>query len=171
MSTIIPIMRNTHAMNSPFRYAGGKFYARKLILEHVPIHNHYIEPFAGGGSIFFAKNKAIYNQLNDLDNDLVNVYLAIRDNPDELINFLKVQNDNSCRIPPSLIDGVENGNPLPASKELHGFFKNEFVPLNDLDRAGRWYYLNRTSYSGIMNTQNMYWGYGDKFSMQPKQTT
>lgn len=168
MSTIIPIMRNIHAMNSPFRYAGGKFYARKLILEHIPIHNHYIEPFAGGGSIFFAKNKAINNQLNDLDDDLVNVYLTIRDNPKELINFLKVQNNNSYRIPHALIEGVENGNPLPASKELHSFFKNEFVPLNDLDRAGRWYYLNRTSYSGIMNTQNMYWGYGDKFSMQPK---
>jgi len=25
-----------------------------------------------------------------------------------------------------------------------------------------------TSYSGIMNVQNMYWGYGDKYSMQPK---
>ncbi len=161
-------MKNLYAMNSPFRYAGGKFYARKLILEHIPVHNHYIEPFAGGGSIFFAKNKATNNQLNDLDNDLVNVYLTIRDNPDELVKFLKVQNSNSCTIPPALIDGVEHGNPLPASKKLHGFFKNEFVPLNDLDRAGRWYYLNRTSYSGIMNSQNMYWGYGDKFSMQPK---
>ena len=34
------------AINSPFRYAGGKFYARKLILEHLKPHNFYIEPFA-----------------------------------------------------------------------------------------------------------------------------
>jgi DNA adenine methylase len=60
------------------------------------------------------------------------------------------------------------GNPLPATKELHSFFKNEFEPNNDLEKAGRWFYLNRTSYSGIMNNQNMYWGYGDKYSMQPK---
>jgi DNA adenine methylase len=39
-------------INSPFRYPGGKFYARKLILEHITPHNCYIEPFAGGASIF-----------------------------------------------------------------------------------------------------------------------
>ena len=57
---------------------------------------------------------------------------------------------------------------MPALKELHTFFKNEYVPQSDLEKALRWYYLNRTSYSGIMNRQNMYWGYGDKYSMQPK---
>jgi DNA adenine methylase len=67
-----------------------------------------------------------------------------------------------------LTEGILNGDPLPASKGLHRFFKNTYQPQNDIERAGRWFYLNRTSYSGIMNNQNMYWGYGDKFSMQPK---
>jgi DNA adenine methylase len=44
-------------INSPFRYAGGKFYARKLILEQLPPHDAYIEPFAGGGSIFLQNPK------------------------------------------------------------------------------------------------------------------
>ena len=135
------------AINSPFRYPGGKFYARKLILEHVPEHQSYVEPFAGGGSIFFAKPKAENSWLNDVDEELVNTYMHIRDHVEELIAFL---------------DG------LPASKELHGYYKNEFSPENDLERAGRWYYLNRTSYSGIMNMQNCYWGYGDKYSMRPE---
>jgi DNA adenine methylase len=135
------------AINSPFRYPGGKFYARKLILEHIPPHTFYGEPFAGGGSIFFAKEKANHNWLNDADEALINVYLHIRDNPEGLATFLA---------------------DLPASKELHHYYKNEFVPQNDLERAGRWYYLNRTSYSGIMKRQNCYWGYGDKYSMQPK---
>ncbi|MBI3600994.1 MAG: DNA adenine methylase [Nitrospinae bacterium] len=155
-------------INSPFRYAGGKFYARKLILAHVPRHTDYIEPFAGGGSIFFAKPKVDFNQLNDIDRELVNVYLTIRDNPDELIYFLKRQLVKHTRIPEKYTEKVLYGDPLPATKELHGFFKNEYKPKNDLERAGRWFYLNRTSYSGIMNNQNMYWGYGDKYSMQPK---
>ena len=59
------------AINSPLRYAGGKFYARKLILEHIPNHTSYIEPFTGGGSIFFAKRKVENNQLNtDFRNSL-----------------------------------------------------------------------------------------------------
>lgn len=135
------------AINSPFRYAGGKFYARKLILEHITEHTCYIEPFAGGGSIFFAKEKVATNILNDVDTDLINCYLQIRDNVEGLI---------------ALLSG------LPATKDLHHFYKNVYTPSNNLERAFRWYYLNRTSYSGIMNPANCYWGYGDKYSMQPK---
>ena len=60
------------AINSPFRYAGGKFYARKLILEKMHEHTCYIEPFAGGASIFFCKEKVERNILNDIDDDLIN---------------------------------------------------------------------------------------------------
>ena len=156
------------AINSPFRYAGGKFYARKLILGHIPTHNVYIEPFAGGASIFFAKPKVDFNLLNDVDEELVNVYRTIKDNPDALIVFLKRRAFKDSRIPTKFSKTVSLGEPLPATKELHRFFKNEFKPQNDIERAGRWFYLNRTSYSGIMNEKNMYWGYGDKFSMQPQ---
>lgn len=134
-------------MNSPFRYAGGKFYARKLILEHIPTHTNYCEPFAGGASVFFAKQKARRSHLNDLDKNLMMVYRIIRDRPEDLISFL---------------EGT------PATKELHTYYKNEFLPQNSIERSARWYYLNRTSYSGIMNMQNCYWGYGDKFSMHRK---
>ncbi|TAK62356.1 MAG: DNA adenine methylase [Bacteroidetes bacterium] len=156
------------SINSPFRYAGGKFYARKLILEHIPYHCAYIEPFAGGASIFFAKEKVAFNQLNDIDSELINVYETIRDFPDQLIRLLKVKPEFESRIPVQFLRGKAIGYPLPATKELHRYFKNEFVPQNSLERALRWFYLNRTSYSGIMNSQNMYWGYGDQFSMQPK---
>lgn len=72
-------------INSPFRYPGGKFYARKLILEHLIPHDCYIEPFAGGASIFFAKEKVARNILNDADPDLINCYLVIRDNVEGLL--------------------------------------------------------------------------------------
>ncbi|MCI0715785.1 MAG: Dam family site-specific DNA-(adenine-N6)-methyltransferase [Chlorobi bacterium] len=157
-----------NSINSPFRYAGGKFYARKLILAHIPQHVHYIEPFAGGASIFFAKAKVGFNHLNDIDEELMNVYFMIRDNPEGLISFLRKRSEDESRIPERLTLDTNCGDPLPAKKELHKFFKNIFEPINDLERAGRWFYLNRTSYSGIMNFQNMYWGYGDRFSMQPK---
>ncbi len=134
-------------INSPFRYAGGKFYARKLILEHVIPHTYYVEPFAGGASIFFAKEKVAANVLNDVDEELMNCYSHIQNQVEELI---------------ALLDGHE------ASKEKHHYFKNVYKPSNDLERAFRWYYLNRTSYSGIMHPVNCYWGYGDKYSMQPK---
>jgi DNA adenine methylase len=135
-------------MNSPFRYAGGKFYARKLILEHIPKgHSNYVEPFAGGASIFFAKTKVENNWLNDIDVDLINCLTIIRDRPESLIKGLSGE---------------------VATKERHRYYKNEFKPKNELEKAIRWFYLNRTSYSGIMNIQNCYWGYGDKYSMRPE---
>lgn len=137
----------SQAINSPFRYAGGKFYARKLILEYIPPHIRYVEPFAGGASIFFAKDKAVQNWLNDIDKDVVNVYIHIRDYPEKLAEGLSGE---------------------VATKERHEFYKNQFIPKNDLERAIRWYYLNRTSYSGIMNMKNCYWGYGEKYSMRPE---
>jgi len=155
------------SIHSPFRYAGGKYYARDLILEHIPEHKDYIEPFAGGASIFFSKELAPgLNWLNDIDDDLINTMVVIRDEPNELINLLRHrQND---RLPVELVKAVKIGEPIPALKELHHFFKYEYHPQNNLERAFRWFYLNRTSYSGIMNFQNMYWGYGDKYSMTPK---
>jgi DNA adenine methylase len=134
-------------INSPFRYPGGKFYARNLILNHIPYHSSYAEPFAGGGSIFFVKEKVNINWLNDIDELLINTLLIIRDRPEELINFLAGEF---------------------ATKERHTYYKNEFIPQNQLEQAGRWFYLNRTSYSGIMKHQNCYWGYGDKYSMRPE---
>jgi DNA adenine methylase len=156
------------AINSPFRYAGGKFYARKLILEHIPAHSDYVEVFAGGASIFFAKPKVPVNVLNDKDAELMNVYRVIQNKPEDLIAFLQKRPARESRIPDTLTQGVKVGEPLPAHKNLHRFFKHDYAPATKIERAGRWYYLNRTSYSGIMNRINMYWGYGDKYSMQPK---
>ena len=144
MSILLPRSNKT---NSPFRYPGGKFYARHLILRYIPEHTHYCEPFAGGASIFFAQKCQTYAILNDLDEELMNCYIQIRDNVEGLIELL---------------------NGIPAIKELHHFYKNDFCPSNDLERAFRWYYLNRTSYSGIMKDENCYWGYGPKYSMQPE---
>tara|TARA_Y100000589_G_C27141175_1_gene624785 strand:- start:7 stop:912 length:906 start_codon:yes stop_codon:yes gene_type:complete len=133
-------------INSPFRWAGGKFYARKLINAYIPEHDLYLEPFAGGGSIFFYKEKK-ETFLNDLDKDLINCYKTIQNNIFDLIDFLK--------------DEI-------ATKERHKYYRNNFKPKNDLERAAKYYYLNRTSYSGIMKLENCYWGYGEKYSMRPE---
>jgi DNA adenine methylase len=141
---ILSEIEKVKKMNSPFRYPGGKFYARKLILNIIPKHSYYIEPLCGGASIFFAKPKVKKNWLNDIDEGLINCLLHIRNSPRELMSFLKDKKP---------------------SKENHDFIKNVFKPSSDLERAGRWFFLNRTSYSGIMKIENCFWGYGKQYSM------
>ena len=141
------LLPRSNRSNSPFRYPGGKFYARKLILDEIPPHTFYCEPFAGGASVFFAKDSAQFSSLNDLDVDVINTLRQIRDRVEDLIH---------------LLDGIE------ATKANHAYYKNQYQPNDGLERAFRWFYLNRTSYSGIMRPENCYWGYGRKYSMRPE---
>ncbi len=82
-----------------------------------------------------------------MDEEVINTLTQIRDNVEDLISLLK---------------GIR------ASRENHAFYKSKYKPTNNLERAFRWYYLNRTSYSGIMRSENCYWGFGKKYSMRPE---
>ncbi len=148
MTSVNVELPRSNRSNSPFRYPGGKFYARRLILGEIPPHHDYCEPFAGGASVFFAKPTSDGTSiLNDLDTDVINTLEKIRDDVEGLIG---------------LLDGIE------ATKANHAYYKNHYTPDTDLERAFRWFYLNRTSYSGIMRPENCYWGFGPKYSMRPE---
>lgn len=136
---------------SPFRYPGGKWYALKYIipiLDSYP-HDEYIEPFVGGGSVFFGKAKARFNWINDLEKVMVITYKAI-------------QSPKRCQ---TLVQRVSRET---ASRERHGEVK-AYVPKTHDDIAYRTYYLNRTSYSGIINKPA--WGYETGFSAPPANWT
>ena len=49
------------------KWPGGKYRIAKRLIPHFPEHTTYVEPFAGGASIFFQKPPAEYNVLGDLD--------------------------------------------------------------------------------------------------------
>ena len=57
----------------PFRYPGGKFYAMDILepFWKNAQHEEYREPFAGGATVFFNKEKSRINWLNDLDSELI----------------------------------------------------------------------------------------------------
>ncbi|MEA5599611.1 hypothetical protein [Nostoc sp. UHCC 0252] len=45
-----------------------------MVFNHILSHSYYAEPFAGGGSIFFVKDKANNNWLNYIDELLINTF-------------------------------------------------------------------------------------------------
>lgn len=76
---------------SPLKWVGGKTRLLPELLSRLPpdIDSRlYIEPFLGGGALFFAlqPRRAV---LSDLNADLIETYRTIRDNPDELIAHLE----------------------------------------------------------------------------------
>ena len=72
-------------MKTPITYYGGKQQLAKYILSFIPPHQTYVEPFFGGGAVFFAKpffpfytaNK--YREvINDKDERVINFYRVCR---------------------------------------------------------------------------------------------
>lgn len=71
-------------MKSPIQWFGGKQRMLPHILPLVPDHTVYVEPFFGGGSLYFAKDAAQVEVINDLNKEVVNFYRIIKQNPEQL---------------------------------------------------------------------------------------
>lgn len=59
-------------------YPGGKSKVAKKIVEQMPPHSTFVEPFAGAAHVFFKKPKAEKNVLNDLNRGLINFFKEIQ---------------------------------------------------------------------------------------------
>ena len=66
-------------LRSPLTWFGGKGHLARHIVPLLPPHEAYVEPFFGGGSLFFAKPRARLETVNDLDGCVVRFYRVLRD--------------------------------------------------------------------------------------------
>jgi len=125
-------------MNPILKWAGGK---RKLLseikryisLENIGDHAFY-EPFLGGGAVCFGlecRNAVV----NDLNQELMNVYKQVRDRPKELIRELKKHAKNHSH------DHYYQTRNLERTES--------YRKLPDIKKAARFIYLNKTCYNGL----------------------
>ena len=71
-------------MKTPISYYGGKQMMLKHILPMIPEHKVYVEPFFGGGAVFFAKDPVKVEVINDHNAMVVNFFEQLKTNFDEL---------------------------------------------------------------------------------------
>lgn len=72
------------------RRNGNKQQIAHLITPHFPEHKIYIEPFFGAGGMFFNKPKVKYNFLNDIDDDVFNLFQVVKNNREELYRRIEL---------------------------------------------------------------------------------
>ena len=130
----------------PFvKWAGGKRQILSRINEYVQysIDDNtdytYIEPFLGGGAVFFSLHpkKAI---INDLNEDLINAYRIIKSgNYSKLIDKLKEFSDEYHNAPDEFYYHIREWDRVDNWMGAH----------DDVDRAARMIFLNRTCYNGL----------------------
>jgi DNA adenine methylase len=77
-------------MKTPISYYGGKQAMLSYILPVIPPHEIYVEPFFGGGAVFFAKHPAKLEIINDLNNIAITFYKQLKNNFSELERMISV---------------------------------------------------------------------------------
>lgn len=115
----------------PFlKWVGGKHQLLPELRKHLPaeITGRYLEPFVGGGALFFDRQPA-RAVLGDRNAELINCYEVIRDQVDALITEL-----HTHRYEKDYYYAVRAREP---------------AQLDAVARAGRTVFLNKTGFNGL----------------------
>lgn len=145
--TISPAETEARASKPFLKWAGGKSRLLPKILPYVPdSFVNYHEPFLGGGAMFFAVQGRIQGRahLTDLNEELINAWIAVRSHQDELRPLLAWYKERD-------------------SKDF--YYEVRAATTEGLvARAARFIYLNQTSWNGLWRTNsktgamNVPWG-------------
>ena len=115
------------------KWAGGKRQLLPEIRKYIPeTFNTYFEPFIGGGAVLFdlKPETAVINDIND---ELINLYNTIKISPDDLIKELKTYK-----------------NEQDFYTEIRNLDRSEdYKDLSNIKKAARMIYLNRTCFNGL----------------------
>lgn len=120
---------NTVQAKPILKWAGGKTQMLNDLLPKVPSsYGRYIEPFFGGGAMFFAlqPENAI---IADSNPELINMYREVATNVDEVIRYLK-KHENT-------------------SEMFYAVREQEWTQLPKAEAAARTIFLNRTCFNGL----------------------
>jgi DNA adenine methylase len=122
-------------MKSPLVYVGGKSILSKKLINMIPEHKIYCEVFAGAGWVFFRKDQSKSEIINDLDSELITFYRVLQHHLEEFLRQFKW-----------LLQSRETFNDWKDQLEGKG--------LTDIQKAARYYYLQRLCFGGKVSSRN-----------------
>jgi len=122
-------------MKSPLVYIGGKSILLKTIIPLIPDHQTYCEVFCGAAWVFFKKEPSKYEVINDLDSDIITFYRVLQNHLEEFLKQFKW---------------------VLSSREFFEDWKRQQFAggLTDIQKAARYYYLQRHSFNGRVKGKN-----------------
>ena len=131
MGTEAPIFNNQHSPIIP--WIGGKRRLAKHIIPMFPEHTCYVEPFSGAAALYFLKAPAKVEVLNDVNGELVNLYRVVKHHLEEFTRQFKW---------------------ALTSRQMYKWLQDTPAdPLTDIQRAARFFYLQKNAFGGKVNGQ------------------
>lgn len=125
-------------------WPGGKRRLAKKILPLYPEHRCYVEVFCGAGALFFMKQQSKAEVINDVNGDLMNLYRVIKHHLKPFIEEFEYD--------------------LVGRAEYLRQKKVEPTTLTDIQRAARFYYLQKLAFGGKVEGQT----YGTSTTSPPR---
>lgn len=122
------------------KWPGSKWSIGEQIIEMMPKHNIYLEPFFGSGAVFFLKPTCNSEILNDLDSEVVNLFRTIRDNSEMLAKeiyftpYSREEYKESYKRKDKDLDNIEKA--------------RQFLVRANMARAGMQYYSSSWRHAG-----------------------
>lgn len=115
-------------------WIGGKRRLADRIFPLFPAHECYVEPFAGGAALFFLRQPARVEVLNDINGELVNLYRCVQHHLEEFVRQFKW---------------------ALSSRQVFEWLKvTRPETLTDIQRAARFFYLQQLAFGGRVDGQS-----------------
>lgn len=127
-------------LRPPIAYYGGKQTLLPVIMPLIPPHERYIEPFLGGGAVYWTKQPSKVEVVNDLDGFVTNFYRIVK-------------TDFAALKP--LIDGTVYGRESHEKAATIRQCKDFFTPVQ---RAWAFFVLANSSIYAILSNQSTFPG-------------
>ena len=154
-------MTGTPSKVKPFlKWAGGKGQLLKEIGCYYPFNTgivkKYAEPFVGGGAVLFdilSHYELEEMYISDVNIELINTYLVIQKNVDELIHLLSAYQEEY------LPEGMQQRKEYYGKKRLRfNICKTEVERFLNIEKAALMIFLNRTCFNGLyrVNRKGMF---------------
>ena len=71
-------------MKAIIKYPGSKWRIADKLVDLIPPHHTYLEPYFGSGAVFFRKQPSDIESINDLDRNVVNLFRCIQEDSERL---------------------------------------------------------------------------------------
>jgi DNA adenine methylase len=120
-------------LKTPITYWDGKQLLLPKLLPIIPVHEVYTEAFCGGAALYFAKEPAKNEIINDLNGEVTNFYTQLKTNFNKLFNLIDA----------SLFSRREY--------DFAIIIYNYPTYFSNLQRAWAFYYLSKTSFAAKIN--------------------
>ena len=132
------------SLKTPLRYPGGKSRAVQKLFQFLPKDiTEFREPFLGGGSFAIAITK----QYPDLP-------IWVNDMYEPLYNFWVQLQKNGEALSSSLVELKKEYNDRDKARELFNEYRDNIKEGTDLERAVKFYTLNKCSFSGLTESSS-----------------